>query len=73
MFFVQTNIIGTGTKSDPYRPDIPASVPYWSANIPVGANGVPLNTRCNVFVRLPNNVVPVGTTKVAGWDAVITA
>lgn len=48
-------IIGTGTREDPIRPDLPVGVNY-SASIPTDVLGNRLRNICIVMVSAPDNV-----------------
>lgn len=50
MPYLRVGIIGSGTKSNPYRPAIAGSVSRWSAHIPSNADGTPRFATCVVWV-----------------------
>ena len=66
--FVKVPIIGTGTAQDPYRPKLPAGVPY-TCVIPSRPDGLPNFSSC--LVALPDDVAtPADATKYLDADAI---
>ena len=72
-------ITGTGTRTDPFRPSFPVTIPpitsivglRWTAHIPSNPNGTPRFADCYVWIpdsiSLPAGVVivPLGTARTA--------
>lgn len=66
--WVKVPIIGTGTRHDSYRPDLPAGITDWACHIPVGNDGKPLHADCVVY--MPDSArVPVNATQLTAVDA----
>lgn len=66
--YLEVPIIGTGlSREDAFRPDLPEGT-EWNANIPTGADGRPIHTKCVVWVA-DGSRVPAKATVLSITDA----